>query len=215
MLLAHHGAHRRRLGAAMRWLLAAAPRRRGARRRARSGAGARAGHGRLRAQLLPGGAGGAGAALVHVRAVPHPVGLDDADAARRRFHHRQQVRLRPAAAGDQHARSSRSASRSAATWWCSAIRCDPSINYIKRLVGLPGDHVEVRDNHIYVNGQPLDVTAWPAALQRRLLRELRSSPHEHLGAHEHEAMFCPVAIDRQPVLPGCNRQRRARLRVRR
>ena len=28
---------------------------------------------------------------------------------------------------------------------------------------------------------------------------------EHLGAHDHQAMFCPVAIDRQPVLPGCNR----------
>ena len=36
---------------------------------------------------------------------------------------------------------------------------DPSINYIKRLVGLPGDHVEVRDDHIYVNGQPVPVTA--------------------------------------------------------
>jgi signal peptidase I len=30
--------------------------------------------------------------------------------------------------------------------------------------------------------------------------------HERLGAHDHEAMFCPVAIDRQPVLPGCNRR---------
>src|SRR4029077_17860563 len=35
---------------------------------------------------------------------------------------------------------------------------DPSVNFIKRLVGLPGDHVEVRDNHITVNGKPvLDV----------------------------------------------------------
>src|SRR5471030_1617732 len=33
---------------------------------------------------------------------------------------------------------------------------DPSTNFIKRLVGLPGDHVEVRDNHVWVNGQPLD-----------------------------------------------------------
>src|SRR5437764_5226562 len=31
----------------------------------------------------------------------------------------------------------------------------PSTNFIKRLVGLPGDHVEVRDNRIVINGKPL------------------------------------------------------------
>jgi len=29
---------------------------------------------------------------------------------------------------------------------------DPSTNFIKRLVGLPGDHVLVRDNQIFING---------------------------------------------------------------
>ena len=82
------------------WL---APRRAAAARARRQGPGElqRAGHGRLCAQLLPGGAGGAAAALLHLRAVPHPLRLDDADAARRRLHHRQQVRLRPAPAGAQ------------------------------------------------------------------------------------------------------------------
>src|SRR4029077_8653400 len=28
--------------------------------------------------------------------------------------------------------------------------------------------------------------------------------HEKLGEHEHEAMYCPVAIDRQPVIPSCH-----------
>lgn len=35
---------------------------------------------------------------------------------------------------------------------------DPSINYIKRLVGLPGDHVVVRDNQVFVNGTPMAQT---------------------------------------------------------
>jgi len=32
---------------------------------------------------------------------------------------------------------------------------DRSINYIKRLVGLPGDHIEYKNKHLYVNGTPL------------------------------------------------------------
>src|SRR5580700_9747021 len=35
---------------------------------------------------------------------------------------------------------------------------DPAVNFIKRLVGLPGDHVEVRDNRISINGKPVDFT---------------------------------------------------------
>jgi len=35
---------------------------------------------------------------------------------------------------------------------------DPSTNYIKRLVGLPGDHVVVRDKRLYVNGVEQAVT---------------------------------------------------------
>jgi signal peptidase I len=31
----------------------------------------------------------------------------------------------------------------------------PSVHFIKRLIGLPGDHVAVRDNQVYINGSPL------------------------------------------------------------
>lgn len=32
---------------------------------------------------------------------------------------------------------------------------DPATNYIKRLVGLPGDHIQVRGRQLYVNGTPV------------------------------------------------------------
>jgi signal peptidase I len=35
---------------------------------------------------------------------------------------------------------------------------DPSTNLIKRLVGLPGDHVLVRDNRVFINGMPIPLT---------------------------------------------------------
>jgi len=34
---------------------------------------------------------------------------------------------------------------------------DPSTNYIKRLVGMPGDHIVVKDRRVYVNGEPMPV----------------------------------------------------------
>ena len=33
---------------------------------------------------------------------------------------------------------------------------DPQEEYIKRIIGLPGDEVEVKNSTVYVNGQPLD-----------------------------------------------------------
>jgi signal peptidase I len=35
---------------------------------------------------------------------------------------------------------------------------EPSVDYIKRLIGLPGDHVVVHDNHVTINGQPMPLT---------------------------------------------------------
>lgn len=35
---------------------------------------------------------------------------------------------------------------------------DPSIDYIKRVVGLPGDKIAYRDKQLYINGQKLDVS---------------------------------------------------------
>ena len=89
---------------------------------ARRRGAARAGHHRIRAFVLSGAAADPRVPLVPGRAVQDSVGLDDADAAGRRFHPRQQVRLRPAPAGAQYEDSRASASPSAATCSCSAIR---------------------------------------------------------------------------------------------
>jgi signal peptidase I len=82
---------------------------------------------------------------------------------------------------------------------------DPSTNFIKRLVGLPGDHVEVQDNRITINGKPVDFTIEKHRYTDGCYVNLALAG-ERLGSHEHEAIFCPVALDRQPVLPACNRR---------
>jgi signal peptidase I len=81
---------------------------------------------------------------------------------------------------------------------------DPSVNFIKRLVGLPGDHVEVHDNLIIINGKPVQFYVGRQRYNDGCYVNM-SLAHEKLGNHDHEAIFCPVALDRQPVLPGCKR----------
>jgi signal peptidase I len=81
---------------------------------------------------------------------------------------------------------------------------DPSTNFIKRLVGLPGDHVEVRDNRISINGRPVPFTVAAGRYDDGCYKNLALAT-ERLGDHEHQAIFCPVALDRAPLVSGCNR----------
>ena len=80
---------------------------------------------------------------------------------------------------------------------------DPSTNYIKRLVGLPGDHIVVRDKRVYVNGE----------LQRVTLDGM-SEPYgstpaaqiglEQLGAVEHRTLYIAErpSVDFNDVVPA-------------
>ena len=61
---------------------------------------------------------------------------------------------------------------------------DPATNYIKRLVGLPGDHIVVRDKRVYVNGALQEVkldglfepfNSTPLAQQDRACFRLRAA----------------------------------------
>jgi signal peptidase I len=81
---------------------------------------------------------------------------------------------------------------------------DPSINYIKRLVGLPGDRVAVQDDHLIVNGKMI------ATIDRGLYDdgcyEGMHLAQENLSGHEHDIMFCPTSGDISvDPLPSCNR----------
>jgi signal peptidase I len=82
---------------------------------------------------------------------------------------------------------------------------DPSINYIKRLVGLPGDRIQVTNDRITVNGNavPFDIVG-PYDDGCYLHMQLAV---EHIGTHTHQAMLCPVRLDITPEAPpGCNRR---------
>ena len=68
---------------------------------------------------------------------------------------------------------------------------DPSTYFIKRLVGLPGDHVLVRDNRIFINGTPVALT-----LDGTYSGDFgfAGSPLglERLGQTTHAVMFAPT-----------------------
>jgi signal peptidase I len=82
---------------------------------------------------------------------------------------------------------------------------DPSVNYIKRLVGLPGDHVQVRNDRITVNGTPVPFKIVGPYNDGCYVNFQLAQ--EQLGTHQHEAMLCPVPLDPSPTpLAGCDRK---------
>jgi signal peptidase I len=69
---------------------------------------------------------------------------------------------------------------------------DPSIVFIKRLVGLPGDTIRVTAAHIYVNGK--EVPAVPGDFYRGPKEELYPFTvveEEDLGKHRHKLLLDP------------------------
>ncbi len=81
---------------------------------------------------------------------------------------------------------------------------DPRINYIKRLVGLPGDRVRIEADRIVVNGVPVPFTQEgrydDGCYVGMQLAE------EQLGAHRHQALYCNTPDDFSVApLPTCDR----------
>ena len=85
---------------------------------------------------------------------------------------------------------------------------DPRVNYIKRLVGLPGDRIEVRDDHLVVNGQVIAQQSGGDYADGCYVG-LRLSV-EKLGEHTHQVMSChsprPLMSFRDLRLPGSRRR---------
>ena len=81
---------------------------------------------------------------------------------------------------------------------------DPSITYIKRLVGLPGDRIQVRGDAVWVNGVAMSVRDDGTFLEDECYRNFRQG-NERLGAHEHRIMYCPVEPRRYQR--GCSSKR--------
>jgi len=58
---------------------------------------------------------------------------------------------------------------------------DPKVNYVKRVIGLPGEEVSVRDRHVYINGRELAeqhviVQLPPESERYSSLPEVRTEP---------------------------------------
>ncbi len=94
---------------------------------------------------------------------------------------------------------------------------DPSINYIKRLVGLPGDRIEVRDDHLVINGQVIEQVDQGRFTDGCYLNMRQAQ--ETIGTHTHEVWSCRSAYGMSPArdllaaagaaesLPVCDRKR--------
>jgi len=61
---------------------------------------------------------------------------------------------------------------------------DPSIDYIKRAVGLPGETLEIRNDQVFINGEPLDepyAYFEPNERKSRQAQELTAAPSSRYG----------------------------------
>ena len=65
---------------------------------------------------------------------------------------------------------------------------NPSVNYIKRLVGLPGDRIEVHDDHLKVNGETITLED-AGRFNDGCYDDFRLST-ERIGEHTHQVLSC-------------------------
>jgi signal peptidase I len=89
---------------------------------------------------------------------------------------------------------------------------NPDINYIKRLVGLPGDRIEVHDDHLVINGETVELKPLSRFTDGCYVDLALSE--EKLGDHTHQVLSCrsqnglvgPYALGPGDAPPVCNRK---------
>ena len=77
---------------------------------------------------------------------------------------------------------------------------DPSLDYIKRVVGLPGDRIEYRNQRLRINGEAVPVRQAEDYLFKERMQFSRRYL-ERLGAVEHEILVEEDAPQAMPGLP--------------
>ena len=82
------------------------------------------------------------------------------------------------------------------------LPADPATNYIKRLVGLPGDHVVVREKRVWVNGELQPVT--PDGVYEGFGHTGAQVAVEQLGPVPHRVLYIPgrPSYDFDDVVPA-------------
>jgi len=96
---------------------------------------------------------------------------------------------------------------------------NPSVNYIKRLVGLPGDRIEIQNDHLVVNGETIAFEENPVRFTDGCYIGMRLST-EKLGEHTHQVLSCrspwgvppayTLGISLDPAkFPACDRKKLA------
>ena len=86
---------------------------------------------------------------------------------------------------------------------------DPSLDYIKRVVGLPGDRLEYRNKHLAINGKPVPTSQTDDYLSkermqfsRRYIETLGEARHEVLLDEDAPAFLSPARSF--PFAGNCN-----------
>src|SRR5580658_988123 len=81
---------------------------------------------------------------------------------------------------------------------------DPAINYIKRLVGLPGDRVRVKSDQLIINDVPIPLMD-TGRYDDGCYHNMREST-EILGKHKHQILWCVTPEDLATApSPSCDR----------
>jgi signal peptidase I len=84
----------------------------------------------------------------------------------------------------------------------------PSVLYVKRVVGVPGDRVEVVNDRFVINGTPVPFD-FTGPYSDGCYTDLQRGS-EQLGAHRHDVLLCPVPLQVTPVAPPACRRRGVR-----